>query len=127
MEGGGEDWTDSAGQKSWRRAFVAKRFGANETGTEGPFYRVLGDAKLRRSNTAGPSSNGRTPDFGFNGPRARGPFRWFPEHEFGRIVTHCLFFYGKIYGRFSRDCFLDQTDRARGNVRPRVTGRSRRS
>src|SRR3989442_11534294 len=75
MEGGGEDWTDSAGQKSWRRAFVAKRFGANETGTEGPFYRVLGDAKLRRSNIAGPSSNGRTPDFGsgYGGSNPPGP------------------------------------------------------
>ncbi len=45
------------------------------TETEGPFYRVPVDAKLRRSNIAGPSSNGRTPDFGsgYGGSNPPGP------------------------------------------------------
>ena len=58
-------------------AAVAKRFGANETvtGQKSPFYRVLAHAKLRRSNITGPSSNGRTPDFGsgYGGSNPPGP------------------------------------------------------
>jgi len=56
-----------AGERS-ARAVRPERDGY---GTESPFYRVLARAKLRRSNIAGPSSNRRTPDFGF-GPSCEG-------------------------------------------------------
>ena len=66
-----------AGERS-ARAVRPERDGY---GTESPFYRVVARAKLRRSNIAGPSFNGRTPDLGkasrYGGP----PLLWLTEHE----------------------------------------------